>query len=80
MAYCHKHGQGQWSGRCTVCDDELISLGIQADKDKIAELERLLRNCADELAMHISCCKGAPTIKNRAWQLRDKALLLLGEV
>ena len=79
MAYCHKHGQGQLSGRCTVCDDEIISLGIQADKDRIAELEKLLMDCADELAMTIAYCKNAPTIKNRAWQLRDKALALLGE-
>ncbi len=79
MAYCHKHGQGQWTGRCVTCDDELISLGIQADKDKITELERLLRDCADELSLNIAYCKNAPTIKNRAWQLHDKIFKVLGE-
>ena len=50
MAYCHKHGQGQMSGRCNRCDDELISLGIQSDKDKITELEAFrdaVRACLD---------------------------------
>ena len=72
MVYCHKHGQGFATGRCDKCDDELISLGIQADKDRILELERLLRDCADELSLSIAYCKNAPTIKNRAWQLHDK--------
>jgi hypothetical protein len=50
MAYCHKHGQWQMSGRCNRCDDELISLGIQSDKDKITELEAFrdaARACLD---------------------------------
>jgi len=50
MAYCHKHGQGLATGRCVTCDDELIALGIQADKDKIAELEAFreaTRECLD---------------------------------
>ena len=79
MSYCHKHGQGQWTGRCVTCDDELIALGIQADKDKILELERLLKDCADELSLNIAYCKNAPTIKNRAWQLHDKIRNALGE-
>lgn len=35
MTYCHKHGRHN----CQACIDELVSLGIQADKDRIAELE-----------------------------------------
>lgn len=37
--YCHKHGKGMFS-RCQDCIDELVAIGIQADKDRIAELER----------------------------------------
>jgi len=33
--YCHTHRQHN----CTTCADEILSLGIQADKDRIAELE-----------------------------------------
>ena len=78
MSYCHKHGQGLATGRCDKCD-ELIALGIQADKDKIKELERLLKDCADELSLNIAYCKNAPTIKNRAWQLHDKIRNVIGE-
>ena len=42
--YCHKHGQGLATGRCEKCDDEVISLGIQADKDRIALLEDALKD------------------------------------
>ena len=78
MSYCHKHGHGQGlaTGRCDKCD-ELIALGIQSDKDKIKELERLLKDCADELSLNIAYC--APTIKNRAWQLHDKIRNVIGE-
>lgn len=44
--YCHKHSKGMYS-RCQDCIDELTALGIQSDKDKIAELDaevRELRN------------------------------------
>jgi hypothetical protein len=44
MVYCHKHGQGLATGRCDKCDDELIALGIQADKDRILELESALKD------------------------------------
>ena len=48
-------------------------------KDKIKELERLLKDCADELSLNIAYCKNAPTIKNRAWQLHDKIRNVIGE-
>lgn len=35
MTYCHKHGRHN----CQECIDALVSLGIHADKDRIAELE-----------------------------------------
>jgi len=73
MSYCHKHGQGLATVRCDKCDDELIAL------DKIKELERLLKDCADELSLNIAYCKNAPTIKNRAWQLHDKIRNVIGE-
>lgn len=41
LDYCHKHGRGQF-GRCQLCIDELTSLGIQVDKDRIKELEQKL--------------------------------------
>ena len=72
MSYCNKHGHDK-------CDDELIALGIQSDKDKIKELERLLKDCMDELSLNIAYCKNAPTIKNRAWQLHDKIRNVIGE-
>ena len=53
--------------------------GFIADKDKIKELERLLKDCADELSLNIAYCKNAPTIKNRAWQLHDKIRNVIGE-
>lgn len=34
--YCHKHS----SYNCNACMDELVALGIQADKDRIAALEK----------------------------------------
>jgi len=73
MSYCHNRGQGLATGRCDKCDDELIAL------DKIKELERLLKDCADELSLNIAYCKNAPTIKNRAWQLHDKIRNVIGE-
>jgi len=78
MSYCNKHWQGLATGRCEKCD-ELIALGIQVDKDRIALLERLLKDCMDELSLNIAYCKNAPTIKNRAWQLHDKIRKVLGE-
>ncbi len=47
--YCHKHGQGLATGRCEKCDDEVISLGIQADKDRIALLEDALKDARSAL-------------------------------
>ena len=35
MTYCHKHRRHN----CQTCIDELVSLGIQEDKERIAELE-----------------------------------------
>ena len=35
MTYCHKHRRHN----CQTCIDELVSLGIQADKERIAALE-----------------------------------------
>ena len=64
MAYCHKHGQGLATGRCDKCDDELIALGIQADKDKIKELEAKAKTleervctCAAKDMPFGRCCK-----------------------
>ncbi len=64
MAYCHKHGQCLATGRCVTCDDELIALGIQADKDKIAELEAKVKTleervctCAAKDMPFGRCCK-----------------------
>ena len=37
-AYCHTHSKYD----CPTCADEILSLGIQADKDRIAALEREL--------------------------------------
>lgn len=42
MTYCHKHGQGRATGRCLICDEEVLSLGIQADKDRIAVLDGVI--------------------------------------
>ena len=36
--YCHTHSAYD----CQTCADEILSLGIQADKDRIAALEREL--------------------------------------
>ena len=36
--YCHTHSKYD----CPTCADEILSLGIQADKDRIAALEREL--------------------------------------
>lgn len=36
--YCHTHSKYD----CQTCADEILSLGIQADKDRIAALEREL--------------------------------------
>lgn len=47
--YCHKHGQGLATGRCKKCDDDVISLGIQADKDRIALLEDALKDARSAL-------------------------------
>ena len=64
MSYCHKHGQGLETGRCVTCDDELVALGIQADKDKIAELEAKVKTleervctCAAKDMPFGRCCK-----------------------
>jgi hypothetical protein len=57
MAYCHKHGQCLATGRCDKCDDELIALGIQADKDKIKELEERVCTCAAKDMPFGRCCK-----------------------
>ena len=64
MAYCHKHGQCLATGRCDKCDDELIALGIQADKDKIKELEAKAKTpeervctCAAKDMPFGRCCK-----------------------
>ena len=35
MTYCHKHRRHN----CQTCIDELVSLGIQEDKELIAALE-----------------------------------------
>lgn len=43
--YCHKHGQGLATGRC----DEVIALGIQVDKDRIALLEDALKDARSAL-------------------------------
>lgn len=34
--YCHTHSKYD----CQTCADEILSLGIQSDKDRIAALER----------------------------------------
>jgi hypothetical protein len=47
--YCHKHGQGLATGRCEKCDDEVIALGIQVDKDRIALLEDALKDARSAL-------------------------------
>ena len=47
--YCHKHGQGLATGRCEKCDDDVISLGIQSDKDKIALLVDALKDARSTL-------------------------------
>jgi len=60
---------------------------IQSDLDKLigsspqawGTVERLLKDCADELSLNIAYCKNAPTIKNRAWQLHDKIRNVIGE-
>lgn len=64
MAYCHKHGQCLATGRCDKCGDELIALGIQADKDKIKELEAKAKTleervctCAAKYMPFGRCCK-----------------------
>lgn len=46
--YCHKHGKGMFN-HCQDCMDELVNLGIQADKERIAELERRLAIAVEEL-------------------------------
>ena len=58
------HGQGFATGRCDKCDDELIALGIQADKDKIKELEAKAKTleekvctCAAKDMPFGRCCK-----------------------
>lgn len=54
--YCHKHGKGMFS-RCQNCIDELVALGVHADKDRIAELEReneRLRKDAERLEWLLS--------------------------
>ena len=38
MTYCHKHRRHN----CQTCIDELVSLGIQEDKERIAALNRRL--------------------------------------
>ena len=48
MTYYHKHGRHN----CQACIDELVSLGIQADKDRIAELE----------GPHCRACAGRRTL------------------
>lgn len=40
MTCCHKHGRRN----CQTCIDELVSLGIQADKERIAELEETVKS------------------------------------
>ena len=42
MNYCYKHGQ-------CLADDELIALGIQSDKDKIALLVDALKDARSAL-------------------------------
>ena len=42
MSYCYKHGQ-------CLADDELIALGIQSDKDKIALLVDALKDARSAL-------------------------------
>lgn len=37
--YCHEHGKYK---PCERCNDKLIDIGIQIDKNRIAELERQL--------------------------------------
>ncbi len=46
--YCHKHGKGMFS-KCQDCIDELVNLGIEADKERIAELERRLAVAVETL-------------------------------
>ncbi len=47
--YCHKHGKGMFN-RCQDCIDELVAIGIQADKDRIAELVRENERLASDIA------------------------------
>ncbi len=42
--YCHTHSKYD----CQTCADEILSLGIQADKDRIAALERELERLRED--------------------------------
>ena len=42
--YCHTHSKYD----CPTCADEILSLGIQADKDRIAALERELERLRED--------------------------------
>ena len=44
--YCHTHSAYD----CQTCADEILSLGIQVDKDRIAALERELERLRKKLA------------------------------
>lgn len=45
--YCHTHGKYD----CPTCADEILSLGIQSDKDRIAALEREIDGLQSRMQM-----------------------------
>ena len=57
MTYCHKHGRHN----CQVCIDELVSIGIQADKDRIAELEARIAELEPDAERYRILCQESLT-------------------
>jgi hypothetical protein len=68
--YCHKHGKGMFS-RCQDCIDELVAIGIQADKDRIAELVRENARLANDMSRCYRMLLSEPDVKGALFKAEN---------
>lgn len=68
--YCHKHGKGMYS-RCQDCIDELVALGIQADKERIAELVCENERLAGDMSRCYIMLLSEPDVKGALFKAED---------
>ena len=57
MTYCHKHRRHN----CQTCIDELVSLGIQEDKERIAALESKVADLEPDAERYRILCQESLT-------------------